>query len=462
MRKSRAQRGTAGAPLESAGAGQAQAGQVQPRPVHRDLAMDLARVASLAFVVVGHLLMLGASVNVSDGLVIERTLLLQPWLTPATWVAQVMPLFFMVGGFVGVQAWRRTEARGGTAAEFIRGRFQRLARPAVPLFAVLSLAILVLHLTGIAPHSVAQIATGAASPLWFLAAYTFSQAYLPGMATLHSLAPVRTIAVLAACAVMVDIVSLASGMPVLGLLNMIFVWLLVQQLGIWAADGWFSARSPAILALLAVGSYGALGLLTTVGPYPANMLDNLNPPTITLIPLGLAQFSILMLLHPLITRLMRLHPVRLLVSAIGRRLMTVYLWHLPVFGLIVGLLLLTPLPSPAPGSAAWWSTRPVVLAIAIVVLVGISRVFGRFEQPLPAPTATGFRASDWRIGASTALLIIPPFTVMVFGLDLAIAVTGTVLLAAAVGLQRPWPRFVPRSRGARLGRQARKRTQGAD
>lgn len=78
------------------------------------------------------------------------------------------------------------------------------------------------------------------------------------------------------------------------------------------------------------------------------------------------------------------------------------------------------------------SARPVILA-----LFGVSRLLGRFEQPVPARPGDGFRVSDWSIGVSTALMIIPPFTVMVFGLDLVIAVTGTVLLAGAVLLQQP-------------------------
>ncbi|TFB47285.1 acyltransferase family protein [Cryobacterium tagatosivorans] len=427
MRKSRAGQATATAASRPA---------LLPGPAGRDPVMDLARVFCLALVVVGHLFMLGASVTVGDDLVIERTLLLQPWLTPVTWVAQVMPLFFMIGGFVGVQAWRRTEARGGSAAGFIRGRFLRLARPAVPLFAFLSLGILVLHLTGVAPGSVAQIATGVASPLWFLAAYAFSQAYLPGMATLHSRAPRRTLVALGAAAVAVDIVSLTTELPVLGLFNMILVWLFLQQLGIWAADGWLQARSRLSLVLIVIAVYGALGLVTTLGPYPADMLENLNPPTVALIPLGVAQFAVLMLLHPLCRRLMRGGAVRLVVSAVGRRLMTVYLWHLPVLALVVGLLLLTPLPSPAPGSGAWWATRPVVLAVAVLALAGVSALLGRFERPVSA-SGQHAPASDWSIGASTALLIIPPFTVMVFGLDLVIAITGTALLTVAILLQRP-------------------------
>jgi fucose 4-O-acetylase-like acetyltransferase len=431
-------------------AGSAAAGET----ARRDPVMDLARVICLTLVVVGHLFMLGASVTRGDGLVIEQTLMLQPWLAPVTWIAQVMPLFFAVGGFVGVQAWRRIDARGGSAAEFIRGRFQRLARPTVPLFAFLSAAILVMHLTGLDPRSIAAIATGVASPLWFLAAYTFSQAYLPGMAALHARAPVRTITGLFLGAVVLDLVRTISGVPVLGLLNMIFVWLFIQQLGIWAADGWFARSRPSLL-LLSAASYGVLAALTRLGLYSANMIDNLNPPTVALILLAVGQFSLLMFFYPLLGRLMRTGPMRVLVSAIGARLMTIYLWHLPVLALIVGLLLLTPLPMPEPGSAAWWWTRPVVLAIAIAALIAISRLLGRFERPVRARPGDRQEVSDWRIGVSTALMIIPPFTVMVFGLDLAIAVTGTVLLAIAVRLQQqpsaPARRGRPQRRPARPG-----------
>ena len=118
--------------------------------------------------------------------------------------------------------------------------------------------------------------------------------------------------------------------------------------------------------------------------------------------LAIAQFSLLMLLHPLLTRAMRRRPVQVIVSAVGSRLMTVYLWHLPILALIV-----------------------------------VARVLGRFERPVPSYRWFGFRVSDWSIGISTSLLIIPPFTVMVFGLNLTVAITGTLLLIVAVLLQRP-------------------------
>ncbi|MBG6059815.1 fucose 4-O-acetylase-like acetyltransferase [Cryobacterium sp. MP_M5] len=399
--------------------------------------MDLTRVAGLVIVVVGHLLMLGASVAGDHRLVVQRTLTLQPWFTPVTWVAQVMPLFFVVGGFAGALSWRRVEARGGTAAVFIRARVLRLAWPTLPLFAFLALAILAMHLAGLGPDTVAEIATGVVSPLWFLAAYTFCQAFLPGMATLHARAPIRLLICLAGAMVSVDALRLGTHTPELGLLNMTFVWLFVQQLGLWAADGWFGRRRRRLLVALAGASYALLGLLTTVGPYPANMLDNLNPPTTALAVLAVGQFSALMALRPQLDRLARSAFVRRVVAGIGTRMMTVYLWHLPVLGLIVGAMLLLPMPEPAPGGAGWWLTRPLVLLVAVGALVGVAALFGRFEHPAGSPADTAVAVRDWRVGVSTALMIVPPFTIMLFGLNLGIAVTSEVLLAAAVFLQSP-------------------------
>ena len=418
-------------------------------PFLRDPVMDLARVGCLALVVVGHLLMIGASVGFDGKLVLQRTLGLQPWFTPVTWIALIIPLFFVIGGLVGAQAWRRTAARGGTAAEFIRGRFQRLARPAIPLFAFLSTAILIMRLAGLDTDTANKIAAGVALPLWFLGAYAFCQAFLPGMTALHDRAPILTLGGLAVAAIALDVARDTTGIQEFGLLNMIFVWLFIQQLGIWAADGWFRARSRGALVLLATASYFTLGLLTTVGRYPANILDNLNPPTVVLAVVAIAQFSLLMLLHPLLTRAMRGRAMQVIVSAVGSRLMTVYLWHLPILALIVGSLLLTPLPSPAPGSGMWWATRPLILLMGILVLIVVARVLGRFERSVPTYRWFGFRVSDWSIGISMSLLIIPPFTIMLFGLNLTVAIAGTVLLMVAVFLQRPADNTVQTRRASR-------------
>lgn len=81
----------------------------------RDLTLDLARVFCVLLVVVIHLLETGVGSG-PDGLVVSRPLEHQPWFNGVTWVFQIMPLFFVVGGFASKTAWRSLERRGGSAA----------------------------------------------------------------------------------------------------------------------------------------------------------------------------------------------------------------------------------------------------------------------------------------------------------------------------------------------------------
>lgn len=401
----------------------------------RDPVMDLVRVLCVLVVVVGHMLMIGAALVPGRGLVVERTLLETNWIGPVTWIAQIMPLFFVVGGFAGIGAWRRLEASGGTAADFIRSRILRLARPSIALFAALALAVLVMHLTGVDPVSIRLIGLGISTPLWFLAAYGFAQAYLPGLATLHSLAPWRTLATLAAGAVVCDVLRFAIGIEALGLLDMTFVWLFAQQLGFWIADGWFSARSRATVAAIGAGAYLLLFGLVGVG-YPGNMLDNLYPPTFAIVVLAVGQTCLLVLAYPALDRLIALRPVRVVVAIVGSRLMTIYLWHLPALGLVIGLLLLTPLPTPASGSAAWWLTRPLIFLLMAGVLTGISMLFGRLERPSPAH---GYHAPAWSTGLAAGCMVIPSFAIIARGLDFTVAASSALILTGAVLLLTPLP-----------------------
>lgn len=401
----------------------------------RDPAMDLVRVLCVVLVVAGHLLMIGANIVPGRGLVVERTLLETTWIGPLTWIAQIMPLFFVVGGFAGIGAWRRLEASGGTAADFIRSRVLRLARPSIALFAGLATAILVMHLTGVDPESIRLIGLGVSAPLWFLAAYAFAQAYLPGLATFHERAPWWTLGTLVAGAMACDVVRFATGFEALALLDMTFVWLFAQQLGFWIADGWFARRSPATVAAIGAGAYLVLFGLVGLG-YPGNMLDNLWPPTFAIVALALGQTCLLVLAHPALTRLVSVRSVRAVVAIVGARLMTVYLWHVPVLALVIGLLLLTPLPAPTPGSPAWWLTRPAVLVLLVLVLAGISAVLGRLERPVPPPRQ---RPSDWAAGLAAACMVLPPFAVLAFGLDFLVAACSALVLTGAVLLLNPSP-----------------------
>lgn len=423
----------------------------------RDLTLDLARVFCVLLVVVIHLLFIGVGFDASGALSISRPLEEQGWFAAATWVGQIMPLFFVVGGFAAITAWRSSVKKGRTAADFVRTRVLRLAQPTLPLFVFYVVVVGAATLIGIDAELLDSIAGGAGSPLWFIAAYTLVQALVPVTVRLHERAPVATLAVLLAGAIVVDVARYSTGVPQLGYLNMVFVWVLVHQLGYWYADGWFAKLRWWQLVGIAAACYAVLVALAFpgvgVGPYSPDMLTNLNPPTIPLVLLGLAQACLLRLLRPALTTLMQTRAAQAVVFLVGTRLMTIYLWHLPVIIMLAGVALLIPGASPEPGSAAWWWSRIFVYLVVLGVLFALSLVVGRWEAPREVSPTPPIAV----VVAAAALTFIPPMLIIEYFLDLGLAVLGTVFFTLAILLLGRWPWGsgarvgVPREKSAREG-----------
>lgn len=401
----------------------------------RDLTLDLARVFAVLLVVVIHLLEVGVGSG-PHGLTISRPLEHQPWFNALTWVFQIMPLFFVVGGFASLTAWRSLGRRGGGSADYVKIRVLRLAQPAFPVFVFYVVVVGAATLIGVDPKLLGPVVLGAGSPLWFLAAYGLCQAVVPFAVHWHLRAPKRTLLVLLVGAIIVDAARYATGDVAMGLLNLFFVWVLIQQIGFWYADGWFDRRAWWQLAIVALASWATLFPLTIWGPYSPDMLTNLNPPTVPLIALGLSQACVLRLLRPVLARLMRTRGARAAVFLIGSRLMTIYLWHLPIIIILAGVALLIPGASPEPGSAAWWWSRIPIYALVLGLLFALSLLVGRWEQPRDVgPTPPG-----WVVAAAAALTIVPPTLIIQYFLDLKLAIVGAVCFGVAILVLARWPR----------------------
>jgi len=403
----------------------------------RDLVVDGARVACVIVVVLAHLLLIGVGVDSSGAFAITKPLTEQPWFPAVSVVGQVMPLFFALGGFAASVGWTSLQRRGGTYSDFLRGRLLRLAPPAAVVFAFFTVAIGAARLLGAPSGLVDAVAAGVGTPLWFLAAFVLCQAAAPAMIALHRRMPLRTLSALAAAAVAVDAVRLATDIAAVGLLNSAFVWLFAQQLGFFYADGTLLRVGRRALVAYGVGALALLAAGVATKVYAPDMLQNQYPPLFALGLIGVAQLCVLGLAHPLLTAVMRTRVARGVTFAVGSRLMTIYLWHLPCIVAVIGCCLLVPGWTPAPGSAAWWGSRPLVLVAAAALLFALSLVVVRFERTPTAIPAGRRRPPAWRVLAAAALMYLAPFLVMVHGLDLVLAATALATYALAVVLLRP-------------------------
>lgn len=79
-------------------------------PAGRDLTLDLARVACVLVVVFVHLVLVGVGRNPDGSPLIDSPVTGSRWVAPVSWVAEIMPLFFVVGGFAAKTGWESAQA----------------------------------------------------------------------------------------------------------------------------------------------------------------------------------------------------------------------------------------------------------------------------------------------------------------------------------------------------------------
>ncbi len=378
-------------------------------PADRDRVVDVVRVAALATVAVGHWLL--AVVEWDDGGLHGRNLLVvAPWTRWATWVLQVMPLFFVVGGVANAASWASARRRATGWAAWLHGRVDRLVRPVAALVVTWTAALAVAAAFGADPAGLRTASRLVAMPLWFLAVYLGVVAATPAMVALHDRFGWRVSAGLAVAAGAVDVIAGPLGRPAVGWVNFAFVWLFAHQLGFSWRDGRLDGRRAG-LACATVGLGGLIVLTQALG-YPLGMVgapgerSNTTPPTLALVALTVGQTGLLLLARRRVADwAARPRAWRAVVAANGVA-MTVFLWHLTA--LCIATLVFLPtglLPQPEPATAAWWMLRPAWLLALVALTAALIVVFGRVETAVrpPRPARPG-RAATVRAVAGAALV----------------------------------------------------------
>jgi fucose 4-O-acetylase-like acetyltransferase len=356
-------------------------------PASRERYVDFLRAASIVSVVFGHWLMavvVWRHGHFSNG----NSISVVPGLWTLTWVLQVMPVFFFVGGFANLVTLDGLRRRGAGYTEYITGRARRLLRPMLVLVAVWVPMCALLPALGVPEDVVKRATTLVSQPLWFIGVYLIVVALAPVMLSLHRRHGVRVLGALAGAAIVVDALRFGTGVDVLGYLNIAFVWLFAHQLGFFYADGRLRSLSRQQLWGFALAGFSALVFLTGVLGYPSSMvglpgerISNMSPPTVCILALTVLQVALVMLVRDRAAAMLERPKAWTRVVALNGVIMTVFLWHLTALLLVVTITFPAGFPQPAAGTALWWVTRPVWIAMLLCALAGLVAVFSRIERP---------------------------------------------------------------------------------
>lgn len=362
------------------------AGVAARTPESRNRYVDFLRALSIGAVVVGHWIQ-AAPYTGGGEIALSSALEHQSWSRWLTWVFQVMPIFFLVGGYSNGVSWRSASDRGKSYAEWLETRLRRLLGPVLALLAVWVLLGVGMGLGGVDATLVGDLSQMALIPIWFLAVYVMVVLIVPLTYGAWRRYGLWSFWVLVAAAVVDDILFLAAGLTVVGWANYAFIWVAVHQLGYAWRDG-YAAGLRRGAAWAALGAAALVGMVT-LGPYPVSMvsvpgdaISNSLPPKLPMLALALVHTGLLLSIEgPMRRWLDRAVPWTATVLVNGM-IMTIFLWHLTAATLVVGAALLLGGVGLGvdPASGGWWAARPLWFALYALTLVPCVLAFGRLER----------------------------------------------------------------------------------
>lgn len=347
-------------------------------PADRNRYVDLLRALSISAVVMGHWL-IAAPAFMGGIASMDHLLQIQPQAQWLTWLFQVMPVFFFVGGYSNGVSWDGAQAKGLRYSFWLESRLRRLLGPTIPLVLLwAALGIVGYHL-GLSEKMIRVASQISLVPTWFLAIYFVIVMFVPVTRALWRKLGLLSVILPFALAVIGDIVYFNTQYQWYGWFNYFFIWGAVHQLGYAWQQGRFGGVGPSLCLAILAASF--LLLLTLFGPYPISLIgvpgaefSNTTPPKLPLIALGLTQIGLLLALEGPARRWLANIKVWTATVLVNGFIMPIFLWHSTVMILIIGFCfwLLPVALSVQPGSGLWWAYRPMwILAYFTIMMISL-------------------------------------------------------------------------------------------
>lgn len=328
----------------------------------RDEYVDFLRAFSLVIVVLWHwvftiLLINESTVSPSNPIGFTRGM----W--AITWVLQVMPVFFFVGGFTHRLAFDNYTK--GTSRKFLKRRTKRLLIPALSLVAIWIGIGFVIRYT-IDPPWTWNAVILVLSPLWFLVVYLVLVGIAPLAIRAHWRWGELVIVWLLGLAAVLDVLRFSHLQGWAAWVNFLVIWGLAHQLGFFYDR--LAAAPRRIGWMFFWGGLFSMVALTNMGFYPRSVVgvpgerfSNMGPPTLAIVALIMFQIGLVLLAKDWVTN--RLETSDRWQGAfrwVNSNSLPLYLLHTTGMAIAIVLIFLAfdYLP-PSEPNGEWWLTRPV-------------------------------------------------------------------------------------------------------
>ncbi len=338
-------------------------------PKTRDSYVDFLRAFSLVIVVVWHwvftiLVINDTTVSPTNPIGFTRGM----W--AITWVLQIMPVFFFVGGFTHRLAF--DDYTKGTSRRFLKRRIKRLLTPALGLVSIWIGIGFILRMTIDPPWAWPAVIL-VLSPLWFLVVYLVLVGIAPLAIRAHWRWGELVVVWLLGLAAVLDVLRFSHQQGWAAWVNFLVIWGLAHQLGFFYDR--FAAAPRRVAWMFFWGGFFSMVALTNMGFYPRSVVgvpgerfSNMGPPTLAIVALIMLQIGLVLLAKDWVSHRLDTSPTwQRAFRWVNDNSLPLYLLHTTGMAIALAAVFLgfDYLPPDEP-TAEWWLTRPLWLAAPAV------------------------------------------------------------------------------------------------
>ena len=347
----------------------------------RDVYVDFLRALSLVIVVIWHwgftiLLITPETVAPSNPIGFTRGM----W--AITWVFQVMPVFFFVGGFGHRLSF--DNYKKGDSRRFLRRRIRRLLVPVLGLIAAWVALGFVIQAALQAEWTWTAVIL-ILSPLWFIIVYLVLVLLAPLAIRAHWRWGELVVVWLVGLAAVLDVLRFSNGEGWAAWVNFLVIWGLAHQLGFFYDK---LIASPARVGWMFFwGGFFSLIALTNMGFYPRSVVgvpgdrfSNMGPPTLTIVALILLQIGLVLVVRPhVLAKLDTDTRWQWFARWVNDNSLPLYLFHTTGMAVVISVIFLaTGYLPPSEPTTEWWLTRPLWLLAPLVATYPFLVAYRRF------------------------------------------------------------------------------------
>ncbi len=384
--------------------------------ISRERFIDFIKTSGLLMLIINSFIFLFVTNSGGEYIISNLSTTSQTFMT-ISWFTIGMSLFIFSMGFSNLIAWYSNVGRDGSQWNYLVDRINALVGPVLVWIIAITTTLNILLNQNMIPDFLTTFEDGVISsvefslwPLWMVSIYLVMVMFAPFTIYIHKKYPYLSITTFIALLMLIDFINFPINFAYMKVLNYLFFWLTIHQIGYFFADGKLQLIKNSIFPIIAFFSYGYLYYQLSINKtflsfsnYRLSEMNNEDPPTAFYFVASIGLLSLLFSFKNIIEKFLNKTYLWKIFSLLHSNIYTLYLWHsmvvlsLYLFGIpiYIGLLYLTI------ATLIFGNYERSVFRLSSNLLKRVNPL-----QPWPSPIKARFSMGNFSLAWVAALLVL--------------------------------------------------------